>query len=220
MSFFQILAGPDVGSGMQLGAWVVALASAIILHEVSHGLVAYWLGDPTAKYAGRLTLNPIKHIDLWGSVILPLLLIVSRSGVLFGWAKPVPVNYYNLRAGKYGPVLVAFAGPGTNFLLSAIFGFLAGVSPSSTALPFLFFSIAITNAYLMIFNLIPIPPLDGSKILYLFLNHRPDIIFQLERYSFVILIAFLFFGSALISQLVSGPADSLVLFFYGLGHSL
>src|SRR4026207_1250552 len=98
--FFQAL---TIDPGLPIGAQIVGLAIAVILHEVAHGYVALKLGDPTAYYAGRLTLNPIKHVDLWGNIIIPLLLLVSGTGFLFGWAKPVPVNYYNLRAGKWGP---------------------------------------------------------------------------------------------------------------------
>src|SRR5581483_8717980 len=88
-------------------AIIVGLGVAIIFHEVAHGYVAYWLGDPTAKFAGRLSLNPIKHIDPVGSILVPLILFFSGTGLMFGWAKPVPVNYYNLRYGKWGPVIVA-----------------------------------------------------------------------------------------------------------------
>lgn len=204
---FQFL---TVSPGLQIGALLVALAIAIILHEVAHGYAALYLGDPTAKYAGRLTLNPIAHVDLWGSIIIPLLLIVSGTGFVFGWAKPVPVNYYNLRKGKWGPVLVALAGPATNLVLVVLFGLLARFSSPQTALPFLFGTIALVNAILMLFNLIPIPPLDGSKVLYLFLEHRPDVIQWLERYSLFILIAVLIFGGGLLSAFVFQPAVNLV----------
>jgi len=212
---FQAVAGIGMSSGLQVLATIIALALAIILHEVAHGYAALWLGDPTAKYAGRLSLNPIKHIDLWGTILIPLFLIISNTGFLFGWAKPVPVNYYNLRNGRYGPFLVALAGPGMNFLLLAIFGLLARFSPAGTALPYLFVQIALTNAVLMLFNLIPVPPLDGSKILYIFLEHRPDVIEFLERYGFVILIALMIIGQGILSQLVFGPALQLTLFFTG-----
>src|SRR3989344_2966764 len=101
---------------------IVILIFSAILHEVAHGYVAYSLGDPTAKYAGRLTLNPFAHIDITGSIILPILLYFSTAGqFVFGWAKPVPYNPYNLRGGKWGPVYVALAGPATNLLLAGIF---------------------------------------------------------------------------------------------------
>lgn len=213
---FQALTATLPGAELGILAQILGLAIAIILHEVAHGYVALRLGDPTAYYAGRLTLNPLKHIDLWGTIILPLLLLVSTGGrFVFGWAKPVPVNYYNLRGGKYGPVLVALAGPVTNLLLLILFGLLARFSPPTTALPFLFFTIALTNGILMLFNLIPIPPLDGSKVLYLFLENRPDVIHMLERYSMYILLLLLVVGSGLLSSLVFGPALALTRLFSG-----
>lgn len=209
---FQILA---VTPGLQIGALIIGLALAIILHEVSHGYAALKLGDPTAKYAGRLSLNPIKHVDLWGTIIIPLLLIISQTGFVFGWAKPVPVNYYNLRHGKWGPVLVALAGPAMNLLLVILFGVAARLSPEGTALPFLFTTIALVNAVLMLFNLIPVPPLDGSKILYVFLDRRQDVIRWLEQYGFFVLLALLVFGAPLLSQFVFEPALNLVHFVSG-----
>jgi len=177
---------------------------------VAHGYAALQLGDPTAYYAGRLTLNPIKHIDLWGTIIIPLLLILSGTGFVFGWAKPVPVNYYNLRARKWGPLLVALAGPGTNFLLLLVAAGLSRIAPPATSLPGLLQWIALINSVLMFFNLIPIPPLDGSKVLYIFLENRPDIIAWLERYGSIILIAVLIFGGGLLQSFVFGPALALV----------
>lgn len=196
---------------------ILGLAIAIILHEVMHGYVALRLGDPTAKYAGRLTLNPLKHIDLWGTILIPFILIMSGTGFVFGWAKPVPVNYFNLRYGKWGPVIVALAGPAMNFLLLVVFGLAARFSPVSTSLPFLFTTIALINAVLMFFNLIPIPPLDGSKILYLFLDNRPDVIHFLERYGTIILIALLLLGGGFLHNFVFTPAANLVQFLSGVG---
>jgi len=208
---FQALSLDIVDPTLKLGASIIGLALAVILHEVAHGYAALRLGDPTAQLAGRLTLNPIKHVDLWGTIIIPIL-----SGFRFGWAKPVPVNYYNLRNGKYGPVLVALAGPATNLVLMAIFGLATRFAPSTTALPVLFFYIALVNGWLMFFNLIPIPPLDGSKILYLFLDRRPDIIQWLEQYSFFILIAILVFGRGLLTAFVAPPTAALLRFFTGM----
>ena len=145
---------------------IIVLIFSVILHEVAHGYMANWLGDPTARLQGRLTLNPISHIDLVGSVILPALLLITHSPMLIGYAKPVPYNPYNLR-GKYAEGLVAFAGPGTNILLALIFGLLirsasAQLGPDLTVA---FKTIVLINMVLALFNLIPLPPLDGSKVL-------------------------------------------------------
>ncbi len=199
-----------VPEGLTTATSIIAIAIAVIFHEVAHGYVANYLGDSTAKYAGRLSLNPIRHIDMLGTVIIPLLLILSKVGFVFGWAKPVPVNYYNLRYGKWGPVLVALAGPVTNFLILLICGFLFRISPAQTAFPYLFLIIALVNAFLMLFNLLPIPPLDGSKVLFLFLDRRPDIVMMLERYGMFILLAVIVFARGLLVNLVFLPALQLV----------
>lgn len=212
---FQALVPMVGGEGLEIIATIVGLASAVILHEVAHGYVALKLGDPTAYYAGRLTLNPLKHIDMVGTILVPLLLLVTRSPFMFGWAKPVPVNYYNLRYGKYGPLLVALAGPATNLSLVALFGLCARFAPTTTALPYLFVTIALINAVLMLFNLIPIPPLDGSKVLYVFLDDRPEVIRFLEQYSFYIIVVLLVVGGPLLSALVTGPAVAITGFFAG-----
>lgn len=203
-------------NGLQQGlALLVGFATAVILHEVAHGVVALRLGDPTAYYAGRLTLNPIKHIDMWGTVIIPLLLFISHTGMIFGWAKPVPVNYYNLRGGRWGPVWVALAGPATNFVVLVAASLLARLSPAGTQFAAFFVTIAMINGILMLFNLIPVPPLDGSKILYLWLEGRPDIIQWLERFGFFILLLILVLAGGLFAQLVFGPAVWLTSFFSG-----
>ncbi len=145
---------------------VIVLAFSAILHEVAHGYMANYLGDPTARHAGRLTLNPIKHIDPLGSILLPAILLLTHSPILIGYAKPVPYNPYNLR-GKFGETLVAAAGPATNILIALIFGLLmrfGGAAIEQTMLEALAVIVFI-NILLAIFNLIPIPPLDGSKVL-------------------------------------------------------
>ncbi|OGG58152.1 hypothetical protein A2853_01390 [Candidatus Kaiserbacteria bacterium RIFCSPHIGHO2_01_FULL_55_17] len=149
---------------MQLFFFVILIFS-IILHEVAHGYAAERLGDPTARLAGRLTLNPIPHIDLLGSIILPLISVLSPGGFLFGWAKPVPYNPYNLtRAPRWGETIVAAAGPATNFALAALFAALAHFSVDETFVGICFIGV-LANLWLGFLNLIPIPPLDGSKVL-------------------------------------------------------
>lgn len=145
---------------------VVLVILSIIFHEVAHGYVADWLGDPTARYAGRLTLNPIPHVDMVGSIIVPGLALLSGSPFLLGWAKPVPVNPYNLKWGKWGEALTAFAGPGINILIAVVAGLLVrvGVLPASEAVISMVLILIMANISLAILNLLPIPPLDGSKI--------------------------------------------------------
>ncbi len=174
---------------------VAVLILSVVVHEVSHGWVANYLGDPTARLQGRLTLNPLPHIDLIGSVLVPLLLFFTNAGIMFGWAKPVPVNPYNLR-GKYGEAIVAVAGPLSNIFLAVAFGLL--IRFAFAFLPASFVQIAVTvvilNIVLAIFNLVPIPPLDGSKILFAFLPyHLQDLRNSLERWGFFIVLIFIVF---------------------------
>ncbi len=184
---------------------IIILVFSIVIHEFSHGWMANYLGDPTAKYAGRLTLNPMAHLDLWGSFLIPFMLVIVGSPVLFGWAKPVPYNPYNLKNQKYGPALVGLAGPGANFLVAIIFGlalrFLITQGINSTLIPF-FSIIVLINIILAVFNLVPIPPLDGSKILSLFIPPSLNEVF--ERYGLVLLIFFIFFALPIIFPIISG----------------
>lgn len=143
---------------------VIVMLSAVF-HEFMHGFAADRLGDPTARYAGRLTLNPIAHLDAFGSVILPVLLALSSSPFLFGWAKPVPYNPYNFtKAPRWGEAIVAFAGPLANFAIALFVAVLIRMDLFPALNP-VFFMVVVVNVMLGIFNLIPIPPLDGSKIL-------------------------------------------------------
>ena len=179
--------------------FIVILLFSVILHEIAHGYVALSLGDPTAKNAGRLTLNPIPHIDLMGSLLVPFLLAVFQSPFLFGWAKPVPVNHYNLRGQKYGSAKVSFAGPAANLAIALFFGlalrFFGG--PIAEVLPALipfFAGIVQLNITLAIFNLMPIPPLDGSHVLFDFLPRSFDAARDfLARYGVFFLFFFVFF---------------------------
>ncbi|MCX6787925.1 MAG: site-2 protease family protein [Candidatus Kaiserbacteria bacterium] len=147
---------------------LVVLILSVIAHEVAHGYAANSLGDPTARLAGRLTLNPLPHIDPMGSIVLPALLVFTHSPILFGWAKPVPYNPYNLQNRRWGEMLVAGAGSATNLFLALIFGLLvrygsaAGFDASALSLAA---TIAFVNLFLGFFNLIPFPPLDGFTVL-------------------------------------------------------
>jgi Zn-dependent protease len=160
--------------------FLLALIFSIIAHEVSHGFAAEMLGDPTARLQGRLTLNPIPHIDPIGSILIPAILLFSNTSFLFGWAKPVPYNPYNLKNQKWGEAIVAAAGPAVNMLLALVFGLL--VRFGSGTLPAEFIRLAgvivFINILLAFFNLIPIPPLDGSKLLKSLLSYRAGLAFQ------------------------------------------
>ena len=147
---------------------IVVIIFSAIIHEVMHGVAADKLGDQTARYAGRLTLNPIPHIDLFGSIILPVLLALSGSPLFFAWAKPVPYNPYNLKPGRWSEAIVAGAGPASNLVIALIAGFLiqSGIAAPIAGTLFL---VVVVNVMLCIFNLIPVPPLDGSKVLEAFL---------------------------------------------------
>lgn len=184
---------------------------SVTVHEVSHGAVANRLGDPTAKDLGRLTLNPIVHLDPVGSVIVPLLLAVpaifGAPTVIFGWAKPVPYNPSNLVNERWGTLLVGVAGPASNLLLALVFGLLLRFLPTEPLvlqeMAIIFYMIVFINVILAIFNLVPIPPLDGSKVLYSLLPESArDFYYALERHGLVILLIFIFFGIQFIFPLI------------------
>jgi len=182
----------------------LVIVPSSILHEYAHGAMADKLGDPTARYAGRLSLDPRVHIDKWGTLLMPLFLFFITSGrFLFAYAKPVPYNPYNIKNQKWGPVMVALAGPGANLLLAYVFGLLVQFLPVPSLTVFLYI-IVYANVLLAVFNLVPIPPLDGSKLLYALLpDSQYQIKMALERYGFVILIAFIFFGFQFITPIIS-----------------
>jgi len=170
------------------------LIFSIVVHEVAHGTMAYHLGDPTAKYAGRLTLNPIPHLDPIGSILVPVLLIIIGSPFLFGWAKPVPFNPYNLRDQKYGSAKVALAGPVSNLLVALTFGLAMRLFPALAGFPGILY-IVLINILLAVFNLMPIPPLDGSHILFTFLPFSMwRFRVNFSRYGFLILMIFIIVG--------------------------
>ncbi len=174
---------------------IAILIFSIVIHEVSHGAMANYLGDPTAKYAGRLTLNPLKHLDPIGSVLVPVFLILM-TGKGIGWAKPVPINPLNFRDRKYGSLKVAIAGPGANLVVALVFGLVIrfGFTFFPASLISIFSSIVFLNILLAVFNLIPIPPLDGSHVLFTFLPYSmQNIKIFLSQFGFLILIFLIFF---------------------------
>ena len=183
---------------------VIILIMSATIHEYMHGFMANQLGDPTAKNAGRLTLNPIKHLDLFGSVLLPLGLVLAGSPFLFGYAKPVPYNPNNLRDRKYGDAKVGIAGPLANLFVAVIFSILFRFLDPSSMFAYLVSEIVIINLILMVFNLVPIPPLDGSKVLAVFLPDRlrAKLLYMDYRISMLLVVVFIFFGSGIISPII------------------
>ena len=178
---------------------IIILIFSAVIHEVSHGTMANYLGDSTAKYSGRLTLNPLKHLDPFGSFLLPLLMLLATGGrgPVFGWAKPVPINPYNFRDQKYGSAKVAAAGPAANFAVALFFGLALRFFPAISAVPglhLMFSYVVYINLLLGIFNLLPIPPLDGSHILFTFLPQGlENLKITLRQFGLFILLFVIFF---------------------------
>lgn len=184
--------------------YVIILIMSVVIHEVAHGYMAYRLGDDTARFQGRLTLNPLKHLDLFGSILLPFILLISHAGFVVGWAKPVPYNPYNLKGGKKSIVLVAIAGIIANIGLAIAFGIIIRLFMASglilgsvytmTAFYKIASSVVLVNIVLAFFNLIPIPPLDGSRVLF---NLLPDKFRYmeafLEQWGMFVLLFFIIF---------------------------
>lgn len=198
---------------------LVVILFSMVLHELAHGLVAYWLGDDTAKEEGRLTLNPLKHLDPVLSLILPLLMLLS-GGVVFGGAKPVPINTRNLRHGAWGMALVAIAGPLTNFVLalvSFLLGFWTGGLADGGLLGVIFWEMVLVNLGFGIFNLIPVPPLDGSRVLYAL---APDgvrrVMEAMEGMGIWLVFALVVLFSGVVSNLMLGGINAIVTAFYWL----
>lgn len=182
---------------------IVILIFSVIVHEVAHGYMADKLGDPTARLQGRLTLNPIKHIDPVGSIIVPL--ITSIAGFTFGWAKPVPYNPYNLKNKRSGEFLIALAGPASNLIIALIFGLIVRFTQEGVMTPFIEIAlyIVLINVTLAVFNLIPIPPLDGSKLLFSLLPQQYGRTRRtLEMYAPFLIVIFVFFLWQLISPII------------------
>ena len=194
---------------------IAVIVMSVVIHEVMHGVAADWLGDPTARLQGRLTLNPIPHLDLFSSIILPILTALSPGGFFFGWAKPVPYNPYNLRrAPMWGEAIVAAAGPASNLALALVAGLLVRLQIFPDMVEMLMYVVAI-NVSLTVLNLIPIPPLDGSKILGAILPKSLGYDGLRDRMEYnpflgfgLILILIVVFGSAF-GNLVSGIAQAI-----------
>ncbi len=204
-------------------ALIIVLIMSVVIHEMGHAYAANWLGDPTARLEGRLSANPLVHLDPFMSVILPGLLILSGSPLLFGAAKPVPYNPYNFSNQKWGEAIVAVAGPATNILLAIIFAIIIRVSEFTTIFSETFvslaFQIVILNLFLAFFNLVPIPPLDGSKILPNFLPFSLRLSYEKFRHMLernialafgVVIITFMVFLGEPLSRLTFVVAQFLV----------
>lgn len=183
----------------------LVIVPSAIMHEYAHGWMADRLGDPTARYAGRLTMNPIAHIDPIGTILLPLVMILSQIPFLFAYAKPVPYNPYNLRDPRRDSALVGVAGPMANLAIAVAVGLLVRFLPVSN-FTMLLSIVVYANILLMVFNLVPIPPLDGSKVLYAFLPDTPEMIrlkANFEQFGVFFLLIFIFFFFQLIIPIIS-----------------
>lgn len=192
--------------GIEIGFAIAILIMSVVIHEFSHGYSAYLLGDPTAKYAGRLTLNPLKHLDLFGSVFVPLITYFA-GGFILGWAKPVPYNPYNLKNQKWGPAAVGAAGPLANLFIALCFGMILRFGIGAGFFNDSFFqivsSIVLVNIVLAVFNLVPIPPLDGSKLLFAILPRElSNVQYFLEKFGLFLVLGFIIFFPGVILPII------------------
>jgi Zn-dependent protease len=180
---------------MEAALMAVVLLFSVIIHEVAHGYVALLNGDPTARMLGRITLNPGPHIDPVGTILLPLLLLITHAGVLFGWAKPVPVNPLNYRNFRWGEFTVSAAGPVSNLALAVVFAWLLRLGFENPGLAQLAYFGVTINIFLALFNLIPIPPLDGSHILAILLPRDLARLYSyLQPVGFVLILILFYTG--------------------------
>ena len=202
--------------------WILAFVLTVTIHEAAHAWMSDRLGDPTARVLGRLTLNPIKHLDLYGTVLIPLFLFLVHSPFIFGWAKPVPIDPYNLKNPRRDSALISLAGPLINIAFATVLAILVRLIPDAT-----FFNIAyptiLLNVTIAVFNLIPVHPLDGGKILVGILPNTEarELDAFLSRYGFMVLI-FLIFpifgGSSLLTSIIS-PVINFIMFLLVPGSS-
>ncbi len=190
--------------------YILVLIISVVIHEIAHGYAALRFGDHTAESQGRLTLNPLKHLDLYGSIILPLLLVLTHAPFMIGWAKPVPYNPNNFAPEKrrLGTLWVASAGILANLAIAVFFGLLIRLSSATGILPVEILTlcsvVVLVNIVLALFNLVPIPPLDGSKILFSILGQKSwRFEAWFEKYSIIFILIFIFFLWGIISPLVS-----------------
>jgi Zn-dependent protease len=206
---------------MNLGSIIIVfviILVSMVLHEMAHAYVAYWLGDTTAKEEGRLSPNPFVHIDPWMSIVLPMLLFIA-GGPIFGGAKPVPIDRRNLKGGPWGMALVAAAGPAMNFILAFIafmIGHFTGVIYQDTYAASIVVQIITTNLGFMVFNLIPIPPLDGSRILYAIAPDGIRDFMERMEYSTGLIVVFVlvYFCSQYLSAFLVGTITNILNFFF------
>ncbi len=209
----------------QIAIFIIPLLFAITLHEVAHGLVASWCGDQTARLSGRLSINPLDHIDLIGTIIVPLLTL-STAGMMFGWAKPVPTDVRNMRHPRRDAALVAMAGPLANFIMALFWAGMAALGLYLEGMQYTWVGVPLTltgiagmsvNIWLMVLNLIPLPPLDGAQILMSLLPPRLAYKFSaIEPYSFFILIFLLV--TQILGRVLSPIIAMLLLFIGNLFH--
>lgn len=185
---------------------ILILVISVTIHEFAHGITALWQGDPTAKLAGRLTINPIRHIDIVGSIIVPFICVLLPGSLVLGWAKPVPINPYNFRNKRFGEAIVAFAGPLSNLIIALILGLFLRTQLEilSQNLVDLLVITVYMNLILAVFNLVPLPPLDGSKILYsVFPDSFGRFIRNIEKYGLVFTLIFIFMFIQVLDPIVS-----------------